>query len=138
MDRGAWDEIHAAVRAAPYPVDLVPVDPDCASSCLARLGITTRSWLGGVVAHTGGVLVDHGWLRVLGSGGNGLAEVGSDVDRTSGLLVVGYDILGGQFAWAPSDLGRLRPSTTSRRTPSTGWTQNRAMPHGSMQSWRVP
>ncbi|MBM7787843.1 DUF2625 family protein [Tenggerimyces flavus] len=117
MDAGAWDEIRTAAQASPYPVELLAADPDRASSCLARLGITTNSWLGAIVAHTGGVLVDHGWLRVLGSGVNGLPEVGSIIDRTLGLLIVGHDVLGGQFAWVPPAAGA--PPTIHFFAPDT-------------------
>mgnify|MGYP006138941707 CR=1 FL=1 len=35
---------------------------------LHRLQVTRRSTLGGLAADTGGLLVDHGWLRHLGGG----------------------------------------------------------------------
>jgi hypothetical protein len=31
----AWDDVLAAVRSAPYPVEVPPADPDRARSCLA-------------------------------------------------------------------------------------------------------
>lgn len=99
MGGSVWAEVSAAVAAAPYPVHVLPADADRARRCLAVLGITTRSWLGAVVAHSGGLLVDHGWLRVLGSGTSGLPDVVAEADPDAGLLTVGYDVLGGQFAW---------------------------------------
>jgi hypothetical protein len=95
----AWDEIGHAIEAAPYPVDVLPVDADHARRCLATLEVTTRSWLGAVVANSGGLLIDHGWLRVLGSGHGGLPDVLAGADPVSGWLLVAHDILGGQFAW---------------------------------------
>lgn len=105
VDDSAWDEILAAAQAAPYPVEMLPPDAHRAETCLARLGITTRSWLGAVVAHTGGIRVDHGWLRVLGSGRDGLPDVLNQADPASRSLMVGHDVLGGQFAWAPATPG---------------------------------
>jgi hypothetical protein len=95
----AWPEVAAAVAAAPYPVKVLPAEPEKASACLAALEITTRSWLGAVVTNTGGLLVDHGWLRVLGCGHDGLPDVVSQSDPHAGVVIVGYDVMGGQFAW---------------------------------------
>ena len=105
MEQTAWDEISAAVAVAPYPVVALPPDPARAEAGLAFLGITTRSWLGAVVANTGGLLIDHGWLRILGSGGDGLPDVAAEADPAAGGLIVAYDVLGGQFAWIPSRPG---------------------------------
>jgi hypothetical protein len=95
----AWDELRQAIDAAPYPVDVLPASADHVDRCLATLEITTRSWLGAVVANTGGLLIDHGWLRVLGSGHDGLPDVTAGADAATGWLLVAHDVLGGQFAW---------------------------------------
>ncbi|WP_089329491.1 DUF2625 family protein [Actinomadura meyerae] len=105
MNSSAWDEVLAAAQRAPYPVTMLAPDAERAHNCLEMLGITTRSWLGAVVAHTGGICIDHGWLRVLGSGADGLPDVTVEADPASRRLVVGYDVLGGQFAWAPAAPG---------------------------------
>lgn len=97
------------MAAAPYPVEALPADPSRASACLVGLEITTRSWLGAVVANTGGLLVDHGWLRVLGSGHGGLPDVHTESDPNTGLVVVGYDVMGGQYVWAQTQPG-ARPT----------------------------
>ncbi|WP_255498993.1 DUF2625 family protein [Micromonospora sp. BL1] len=44
-------------------MEVLPVDSQQAAACLAALEITTRSWLGAVVANSGGLVIDHGWLR---------------------------------------------------------------------------
>lgn len=102
VEHNAWDEVAPAIAAAPYPVRALSPDPDRAAEGLALLGITTRSWLGAVVANTGGLLIDHGWLRVLGSGGEGLPDVTAEADPALGGLIVAYDVLGGTFAWVPA------------------------------------
>lgn len=94
----AWDEVTVAIGASPYPVAVLPADPGRAEACLATLGISTRSWLGAVVAYSGGLLVDHGWLRVLGAGAGELVDVIEAMNAT-GQLIVGFDVLGGQFSW---------------------------------------
>src|SRR5262245_32382608 len=60
---------------------------------LCNLQITTRSTLGGVAYETGGILVDHGWLRFLGSGHTKLPRNLTDWnrDRSKGFLLVADD-----------------------------------------------
>jgi Protein of unknown function DUF2625 len=67
VEQSAWSEISALVAAAPYPVEVLPADPQQAAACLAALEIATGSWFGAVVANSGGLVIDHGWLRVLGA-----------------------------------------------------------------------
>ncbi|MEO3747968.1 DUF2625 family protein [Plantactinospora sp. B5E13] len=81
MEESTWTEILAMVAAAPYPVKVLAADPERSVACLGALGITTRSWLGAVVANRGGLLVDHGWLRVLGGGHDGLPDVAAALDQ---------------------------------------------------------
>ena len=88
MEEVAWAEISSAIAEAPYPVQLLPPDATRAQAALALLGITPRSWLGAVVANTGGLLIDHGWLRVLGSGAAGLPDVGAQADPALRGLIV--------------------------------------------------
>ncbi|MEV6602012.1 DUF2625 family protein [Actinoplanes sp. NPDC051346] len=104
MEESAWSEVTALAAAAPYPVQLLLTDPERAAACLTALGVTTRSWLGAVVANSGGLVIDHGWLRVLGGGHDGLPEVAGD----DGRLVVAFDVMGGQFAWLPAEPGARR------------------------------
>ncbi|MGK5683794.1 DUF2625 family protein [Actinoplanes sp. URMC 104] len=109
MEQSAWSEISALVAAAPYPVQVLPVDAERAARCLAALQITTRSWLGAVVAGSGGLVVDHGWLRVLGGGHDGLPDVATATGVGAGRLIVAFDVMGGQFAWLPAEPG-ARPT----------------------------
>ncbi|MET7969109.1 DUF2625 family protein [Micromonospora sp. NPDC005305] len=105
MEQSAWFEISSLVAAAPYPVTVLPADARQAAACLAALDITTRSWLGAVVANSGGLVIDHGWLRVLGSGHDGLPDVAAEMVPGAGRLVVAFDVMGGQFAWSQAEPG---------------------------------
>jgi len=105
MEESSWVEVSAAMAAAPYPVRVLPPDPARSRECLARLEITTRSWLGAVVAYSGGLLVDHGWLRVLGGGSAELPGVAVDAQPGPAGLLVGHDVLGGQFGWTRTEPG---------------------------------
>ncbi|MEU7792849.1 DUF2625 family protein [Micromonospora tulbaghiae] len=103
MEQSAWSEISALVAAAPYPVEVLPADSQQAAACLAALEITTRSWLGAVVANSGGLVIDHGWLRVLGGGHDELPGVAAEMVPGAGRLVVAFDVMGGQFAWLQAE-----------------------------------
>ncbi|HWS31320.1 MAG TPA: DUF2625 family protein [Actinoplanes sp.] len=106
VEQTAWAEISAVMEVAPYPVVVLPVDGERGASCLAVLGITERSWLGAVIANSGGLVVDHGWLRVLGGGHDLLPDVVGAMPEEGG-LVVAFDVMGGRFVWAPSRPGAV-------------------------------
>jgi hypothetical protein len=124
----AWPEIEAAVSAAPYPVVVLAADPRRADEELGLLQVTTRSWLGAVVHRSGGLLLDHGWLRVLGSGNDErrLASLSQVNDNLAGGMIVAQDVLGGQFAWMPDSSGRatiwyLAPDTLRWENSERGY-----------------
>ncbi|WP_433610372.1 DUF2625 family protein [Dactylosporangium sp. CA-139114] len=122
-DRSAWAEIEAAVSGSPYAVELLPADPDRAAACLHRLQVGTTSWLGALVYGTGGLIVDGGWLRVLGSGHPrrrlaDIHEVNASFEAAG--LVVAQDILGGEFVWRQGESGR-RPTIHYFAPDTLGW-----------------
>lgn len=79
---------------------------------LYRLQVTARSTLGAIALNSGGVLIDHGWLRVLGAGAPGLDGLATAnrlgdpqvVSSAPGHLVIAYDILAGVFAINHQDI----------------------------------
>jgi hypothetical protein len=124
----AWPQIEAAVATGSCPVVVLPADAKRADEELFRLQATTRSWLGAVIHHTGGLVLDHGWLRVLGSGNteHHLASLSQLSESTlGGGILVAQDVLGGQFAWVLLRAARRR-STISRPTRCVGRIANRA------------
>jgi hypothetical protein len=73
--------------------------------------VTVQSVLGTVAYETGGLLVGHGWLRLLGGGHGTLPSLyeAAQVDDAAlrpGHLVVGWDVVGGVFALDTGGLGR--------------------------------
>jgi hypothetical protein len=97
------------VAKAVRPVEILPPSPD-RDEVLLRTQVTTRSPMGAIVYETGGVLIDRGWLRVLGSGHERLARRLPDWNegRSSGFYLVADDAVGGFFA---IDGGGLGPGT---------------------------
>ncbi|GAA4218124.1 DUF2625 family protein [Actinocatenispora rupis] len=97
----SWPDVSATLSDSAVSVEVLPVDPGAGEACLRRTGATVDSWLGAMAMHTGGLLVDHGWLRVYGGGSPArrlpdLAEVNPDPEA-SGYLLVGADVLGGRY-----------------------------------------
>jgi hypothetical protein len=74
---------------------------------LHELQVTARSTLGSVAYETGGLLVDHGWLRFLGSGHSKLPRSVTDWNRrrSEGFLLIADDAVGGFFAINGGALG---------------------------------
>lgn len=103
----AWPAIEALIEEAAWGAELLPVDPAQAGQALLLLQVDAGTALGAVCLHTGGLLVDGGWLRLLGSGHprlpGGVPEWSGLVKPPrfagfAGALVVGHDVLGGLFA----------------------------------------
>jgi hypothetical protein len=80
---------------------------DAREGVLFDLQVTTRSPMGAIAYETGGVLVDHGWLRILGAGNSKLPRNLAEWNRgrSSGYLLVADDAVGGFFAINGGSLG---------------------------------
>jgi hypothetical protein len=103
----AWPTVQGWLESASNTVDVLPVEREKANASLLQLQVTTRSLMGAIVHETGGLLVDHGWLRILGSGSPRLprslpdwnAEMApSPPGRPPPFLLIADDIVGGFFA----------------------------------------
>ena len=106
---------------AEVPCELLSPGPE-RENALLYLQVTTHSTLGALAYDTGGILVDNGWLRWLGSGHEKFPRTinGWNSTRTDGAFyLVGDDAAGGFFAinggafgndlgavyyWSPDDL----------------------------------
>ncbi|MFD4427974.1 DUF2625 family protein [Nocardia sp. NPDC058497] len=106
VDDPAWPGLRDLLNSSSVPTTVLPPSADQARNTLFRLQVTARSMLGALALNTGGLLVDHGWLRVLGGGCDGLPDLAS-VNRLGepgqqaqppSALVVAIDVLGGRFA----------------------------------------
>jgi hypothetical protein len=103
VDDPAWPLVQAGIATAAHPVTVLPGDRAVREATLVQLQVTARSGLGALALETGGMLVDHGWLRRLGGGSpplnlaaaNGLEQ---RLGEPPTLLTVGFDVLGGRYA----------------------------------------
>jgi hypothetical protein len=95
------------VRLAVRPVEVLPPSP-ARGDALVRTQVTTRSPMGAIVYETGGLVIDQGWLRVLGSGHERLTRTlpGWNEGRSHGFFLIADDAVGGFFAINGGALGR--------------------------------
>lgn len=99
--------IQAWIKNAHNHVGVLPTGRRRGEEVLLHLQVTTRSPVGAMALETGGMFIDHGWLRFLGSGcermnGN-LQNWNADEGRAGhyplkDALIIAHDVLGGFFA----------------------------------------
>ncbi|MGJ7558888.1 DUF2625 domain-containing protein [Variovorax sp. RB3P1] len=99
VDEPALTLVEQWAADAELPVEILPPSSNC-SDVLVELQVTTRSVLGAVAYGTGGILVDGGWLRMLGSGHPRLTRniAAWNAGRSNGFCLVADDAVGGFFA----------------------------------------
>lgn len=102
-DAGA-EEVRQLLSRALNPVEVFRGDRARGEKALLRVGASTSTPLGAVAYRLGGLVFDHGWLRLLGAGSPKLTrDLASwngppGAPRLPGALLVGDDISGGFFA----------------------------------------
>lgn len=113
----AWPLVKSWAERATNPSEILPASTPQNRDALVATQVTTRSPMGAIIYETGGILVDHGWLRVLGSGhpslprsmpewnkGRSFAEYG----ECPPFLLVADDAVGGFFALNGGAFGEER------------------------------
>lgn len=132
-DEDALPLIKQWVNESPYPVNILECDAKVGQRVLHNLQISTRSPLGSIGYHTGGLLVDNSWLRILGAGcdqlprsldtWNGIGD--ADGARCANGMLVADDVIGGFFAWfnEPQTIHYLSPDTASWENLELGYTE---------------
>ncbi|MFE7504190.1 DUF2625 family protein [Promicromonospora sp. NPDC057488] len=153
----AWPELERLVAEAAVPVEVLAPDDATSRRTLEQLQVTTKSFLGAVVVHTGGLLIDHGWLRVYGSPAPdvfgqqpgarlpGLAAMNdfppapvADWSAAPG-LVVAHDVLGGTFVLNggdPAAVGRPgNPGEMIYLAPDTLQWERLEAGHAAWLAW---
>lgn len=129
----AWPELQASLARASNLIEVLPPS-DQQEACLVKLQVTTRSNLGALAHETGGLLVDGGWLRILGSGSPRLPRALGFWNEQLGVplgdaLLVADDVVGGFFAinggalpGAPGHVHYLAPDTQQWEDLDAGYS----------------
>ncbi|WP_231490029.1 DUF2625 family protein [Pedobacter sp. Leaf170] len=133
----AWPLVQKWIDSAKNKVTVLPVDTAKANKVLYNAQMTTYATLGSVIYNTGGILIDNGWIRILGSGsdritrniaewnkGKTIKEYGDDIPY----LLVADDAIGGFFAINYGGLGKdvknmyyLEPNTLTWQPLGAGY-----------------
>lgn len=96
--------------------EIIILDKDSiiAKEALYNTQVTTRSPMGAIIYHTGGILINKGWLRIYGSGHEKLnrnlpewnkGKTFETYGDTPGHLIIADDAVGGFFLLNGGDLG---------------------------------
>lgn len=140
----AWAVLQDALAEAERPVTVLPVDPAAGRDALYRLQVTARSMLGALAVNCGGLVIDEGWLRILGGGGSGLPDLATannldDPEQVAApppYLTVAYDVLGGRFAVDGGGLG-IEPGQICYWAPDTLDWDGLGIGHSDFVLWSL-
>jgi hypothetical protein len=110
-----WTYVMQWIESAKNKVEILPVDTVRARDALFKTQVTTRSPMGAIIYMTGGILVDNGWIRILGSGSSKLNRALPDWNKGKAFeefgqpipyLLVADDVIGGFFILNGGGLGK--------------------------------
>lgn len=115
-----WPLVKEWIAKAKNKVEILPRDSAKAAEALYQTQVTTRSAMGAIVYETGGLLVDNGWIRILGSGSSKLdrslptwnkGKSFATFGEQPSFLLIADDAVGGFFAinggkWS-NDAGKI-------------------------------
>lgn len=109
-----WTLVQEWINNAKNKIEILPCDTAKAKDALFKTQVTTRSPMGAIIYSTGGLLIDDGWIRILGSGHAKLNRTLPEWNREKSLkefgeqpsfLLVADDAAGGFFAINGGGLG---------------------------------
>jgi len=140
----AWPTVEASIREARCSVEMLPADESQRRRALFDTQVTVGSPMGAVVYRTGGILADHGWLRILGSGHPRLPRSLPDWNRgrstdergeSLGFLLIADDAVGGFYALDGGALG-TKPGEVFYFAPdSLRWESMNGMSYSQFLAW---
>ncbi len=103
----AWDFLIELLEESSNSFHVLKPNVHTRTEILLSLQVTNKSTMGAIIFETGGILIEDGWLKILGSGNekicgdilswNGLSETNVK-NVIEGALIVAYDVVGGFFA----------------------------------------
>jgi hypothetical protein len=102
----AWPQVLDWLQKSDRPLEILP-PASTRADALLQTQVTTRSPMGAVIYETGGILFDHAWIRLLGSGHPKLTRSlpGWNHTRAQGFCLIADDAAGGFFAINTGALG---------------------------------
>ena len=110
-----WAFVKEWIDSAKNKVEVLPVDSNRSKEALYRIQVTTRSPMGAIVYETGGLLIDDGWIRILGGGSAKLCRTLPDWNKgktfkefgePATYWLIADDAIGGFFLLNGGGLGK--------------------------------
>lgn len=110
-----WVFVQEWISAAKNKVEVLPCDTSKAKNALYKTQVTTRSPMGAIIYSSGGLLIDNGWIRILGSGSDKLNRSLPDWNKGKSFtnfgeaptfILIADDAAGGFFAVNGGALGK--------------------------------
>jgi Protein of unknown function DUF2625. len=102
-----WPIVKKWIDQAKNKVEILPCERQRAEKSLIHAQVTTRSLMGAIIYETGGLLIDNGWIRILGSGSDRMKRTLPDWNKGKSFsefgepapyLLVADDAIGGFYA----------------------------------------
>ncbi len=109
-----WVLVAEWINDATNKVEILPKNEKEADNALYQTQVSTRSPMGAIIYETGGLLIDHGWIRILGSGNQKLdrtlpewnkGKTFKEYGDKPSIFLVADDVVGGFFAINGGALG---------------------------------
>lgn len=116
---------------------MLPPDESARDATLLGTGVTLRSTLGAIAYHTGGLLIDHGWLRILGCGHPRLTRTlpAWNAARARGFMLVADDAVGGFFALDGGAFGKNDGAVHYFAPDSLEWEPMKGIGYSAFIAW---
>ena len=135
----AWPVLQEWIASAKNPIEVLECDRVLAEEALVCTQVTTHSVMGAIVYETGGILIDDGWIRILGSGSSRLkrslpewnkGKTFSNHGEVPPYMLIADDAVGGFFAinggYLGNDKGNIyyfAPDTVKWESLDISYTQ---------------
>ncbi len=102
-----WNLVQQWIKEGKNSIQVLERDSLRAANALYQTQVTTRSPMGAIIYETGGIFIDSGWIRILGSGSKQFDRSIMDWNKGKSynnageqptFLLIADDVLGGFFA----------------------------------------
>ena len=123
-DDPAWPLVQQWISEATVDVEVLPTTRAAGEAALHATRVSSRSPMGAIALNAAGLLLDSGWLRILGAGGHPRLQrslPGWNEGRSDGFYLVADDAVGGSFAINGGALGPDRRNIYYYAPDSLHW-----------------
>lgn len=145
VDRPAWPVLAEWFAESPDRVTVLPPDASRRGEALVQTQLSAELPLGAILLETGGLLVDHGWLRVLGGGSPAMSRTLPEWNlrrtyKSPGdqppFLLIADDVVGGFFAMDGGAF-KLAPGEVAYFAPDTGKWEPTGLDYPAFLGWCI-